>query len=173
MLTNLLPSHYSNHNSALLRSCFLAFALLCAPLSQTATAQSVAPEEGLWINDSGEGAIEIKKCGRSLCGYIVWLKDPMSRNGGPKRDIYNPKPKNRRNLICGLQVLCRLEPVSSGGFDNGWIYDPKKGKAYDAAIRLVSKNQLEVLGYLTLKALGKTFYWTRAKGELPSCAPDQ
>ena len=151
----------------------------CATLSHAthaAAEKDDPPEVGVWIDDTGQGAVKISRCGRSLCGHVFWLQDPKSSKGdGPKRDIYNPNPKNRGNLICGLQVIGRLVPMSDGSWDNGWIYDPKVGQAFDVSIRVLSKRTLEVHGYQSIKILGKTFRWTRTKEELPPCStePDQ
>ncbi len=148
-----------------------AVTLACAALAHPALAEKpIPPEIGIWIDDTGQGAVEIKKCGRTLCGYVSWLKDPMSKRGGPKRDIYNPKPKNRENTICGLQVIGRLVPMADGSWDNGWIYDPKIGQSFDVAIRSLSTSKLEVHGYESIKILGKTFQWTRATEPLPTCS---
>jgi uncharacterized protein (DUF2147 family) len=129
-----------------------------------------APREaGIWYDDSGQGAVEIVPCGDKLCGRIVWLKDPLNAEGRPKMDRYNPKPENRERQICGLQVIGGLQRMDDGGWDTGWIYDPKQGTAYDLAIALVAKDQLQITGYKGLKLLSKTFMWTRAPAELPRC----
>lgn len=139
-------------------------------LASAVHAQDTLPiETGVWFDDSGQGAIEITTCEQHLCGRIVWLKDPASKNGGPKRDIYNPNPKNRKNTICGLQIIGKLTKQTDGSWDGGWIYDPKIGQAFDVTIRMTSKNVLKVRGYQDLKLFGKDFYWKRATTELPSC----
>jgi uncharacterized protein (DUF2147 family) len=148
-----------------------ATALTAALLTGTA-ANAAAPvqEQGLWYDDTGDGAVKIEPCGASLCGKIVWLKDPLHDDGTPLIDRHNPEPAKQKRTICGLQILGELKPLEGGGFDNGWVYDPKEGKSYSLAIRLTGKDQLEITGYLGVKLLGKTFTWTRAKTELPSCA---
>ena len=52
---------------------------------------------------------------------------------------------------------------------NGWIYDPKDGKAYDVEIRLQAPDRLQVKGYLGIKMLSETFVWQRAPTDLPRC----
>jgi uncharacterized protein (DUF2147 family) len=78
----------------------------------------------------------------------------------------------RRRPICGLPVLGDLQQMSEGGFDNGWVYDPKVGKSYSAALDLLNANTLKVTGYAGMRFLGKSLIWTRAPEDLPSCAPD-
>ncbi len=147
----------------------------CVTLTHTTIGlaeKAMPPEVGFWIDDTGQGGVEIRPCGRNLCAHIVWLQDPMSKKGGPKRDIYNPNVKNKAKPICGLQIIGSLVPQSDRSWDNGWIYDPKIGQAFDLAIRAISKTKLELRGYKGVKILGKTFYWTRAKTNLPRCDAD-
>ena len=128
------------------------------------------PALGLWYDDTGDGAVEVRPCGDKLCGYIVWLKEPVStKTGKPKVDAYNPEPSKRTRSICGLQVLGNLERQSDGGWDNGWVYDPKEGKSYDAAVALEGRSKLLMTGYKGIKLLSKTLTWTRAPAELPRC----
>jgi uncharacterized protein (DUF2147 family) len=147
-----------------------AAALYCVPLI---TAVSAAPPEiGLWYDDSGKGAVQIAPCGGKLCGHIVWLQDPLSSNGKPLRDKYNPEPGMRNRLICGIQVLGNLAPQSDGKWGQGWVYDPKVGKSYNVEISLSNQNTLTVYGYAGIKLFGKTLYWKRAPGDLPRCKRD-
>ncbi|MEL6297353.1 MAG: DUF2147 domain-containing protein [Pseudomonadota bacterium] len=130
---------------------------------------SAAEVEGLWYDDSGKGAVRIIRCGQALCGRIAWLAEPNDKRGRPLTDGNNPKSARRNRPICGLQVIGRLAQQGGGGWDNGWIYDPKTGKSYDVAIELQSRNRLAVTGYLGLKFLSRTLIWRRAPDTLPSC----
>jgi hypothetical protein len=69
-------------------------------------------------------------------------------------------------------VLGNLEQLSDGGFDNGWVYDPKEGKSYSVALELIAPDKLQVTGYKGMKFLGKSFIWTRAPDDLPACTSD-
>jgi len=130
------------------------------------------PETGIWFDDSGQGAVEIYICTENanrLCGRIVWLKDPLNAEGVPKHDRYNPSADLQGRPICGLGILGNLGLMSDGTFDGGWIYDPKVGKSYSAAIKLAQPDKLVVTGYLGVKMLGKSFTWTRAPADLVRC----
>jgi uncharacterized protein (DUF2147 family) len=141
--------------------------LCCAPASADPR------EAGVWYDDSGNGAVKIEICTpTTLCGKIYWLKEPMNAQGTPKTDRYNPEPGLRTRPICGLPVLGELEQLSDGGFDNGWVYDPKEGKSYSVALDLIAPDKLKVTGYKGMKFLGKSFIWTRAPDDLPSCSSD-
>jgi uncharacterized protein (DUF2147 family) len=146
-----------------------AGALICATAA-AAFAAGPPKEAGLWIDDSGDGAVKIEPCGAKLCGHIVWLRNLVNDKGDVLKDRHNPDPKMQSRLICGLPVIGQLDPQPGGGFDGGWVYDPKEGKSYSVAIQLAGADQLQVTGYLGVKLLGKTLMWTRAKTELPSCA---
>lgn len=149
----------------------LGVALGTLVMPPEARSQAGAAETGIWYDDTGQGAVELKPCGQKLCGYIVWLQEPISTTTGkPKVDAYNPEPGKRSRPICGLQILGDLARQPDGGFDEGWVYDPKVGKSYDAAIELEGKNRLTLTGYKGVKFLGKSFTWTRAPADLQRCA---
>ena len=131
-------------------------------------AERVPEEAGVWIDDSGDGAVKIEQCGNSLCGKIVWLKELINDEGKPLHDRHNPDASKQSRPICGLQIIGQLKQVPEGGFDQGWVYDPKEGKSYSVAIALKGPDALQVTGYLGVKFLGRTMIWTRAKTALPS-----
>jgi uncharacterized protein (DUF2147 family) len=125
--------------------------------------------EGVWYDDTGKGAVEIQRCGNALCGHIVWLRDPNDRSGQPLTDALNPSSRHRSRPICGLQVIGRLAQQPNGTWDHGWIYDPKRGKAYDVMLRLISPRKLVVTGYIGVKFLSESFVWHRAPDNLARC----
>ena len=121
---------------------------------------------GVWFDDTARGAVELRPCPAGLCGHIVWLKEPTDANGAPRTDAYNPDPSKRSRPICGLQVIGNVKQQSDGTWDQGWVYDPKAGKAYDVAIEMPARDRLTVTGYKGIKLLSKTLVWTRAR---PTC----
>lgn len=152
-------------------------AVVCGlALGLSANLAEAAPpvEMGVWINHTGKGAVEIRPCSATgaganrLCGFIVWLKEPNKKNGEPLTDGYNPDTAKRRRTICGLPVLGSLQRVS-GGWDNGWVYDPEQGAQFDAAIQLTSRDRLVLTGYKGVKFFSKSFTWRRAPADLPRC----
>lgn len=167
-------------------SASLAFVLLSGPAlaqqqkqqqkQQHPQQQQVQPQPptpdiaGVWVDDTGEGAIEIGLCGvDQLCGQIVWLHQPKDKAGKPLTDGYNPNVSLRQRPICGLQVIGDLKQVGASTWDTGWIYDPKQGKSFDVEIRLRAPDRLQVKGYLGVKILSETFMWTRAPANLTRC----
>jgi uncharacterized protein (DUF2147 family) len=132
--------------------------LRCAALAALVLAASpaMAADEplGVWVNDTGRGAIEIKPCGDKLCGHVVWVKDTADVQG------------------CGRQIIGDLVSTGSGvwGGDNAWIYSPEKKKKYDVEVTPQSDGTLKVMGYAGVKFLSKTMVWTKAPADLTRCS---
>lgn len=106
---------------------------------------------GTWIDHSGQGAIEIKDCGGSLCGKVVWLK--------------SPKHASR----CNLSILGDLSSTGQGAWGGGWIFDPEAKSKFDVEITPLENGKLKVLGYAGNKLFSRTMTWTRAPGDLRRC----
>jgi uncharacterized protein (DUF2147 family) len=162
------PAKYIRRSLLVSGMIVATFGVASAPVAAGATGGS--NETGLWYDESGDGAVKIEPCGKSLCGKIAWLKQPLNAKGEPLFDRHNPDASKQKRSICGLQILGDLKPQPEGGFDGGWVYDPKEGKSYSLAVQLTGKDQLSITGYLGVKLLGKTMIWNRAKTELPSCS---
>lgn len=137
------------------------------PVAQASTGQ--AGYAGVWLDDKGEGAIEIGPCADRLCGRIVWLRAPLDRSGRPLTDGNNPDPRQRLRPICGLPVIGDLKRQRAGTWDEGWIYDPRQGKQFDVELRLRAMDALEVTGYMGIKLLSESFIWRRAPADLKRC----
>ncbi len=107
---------------------------------------------GVWLDHTGSGAIEIKKCGKALCGYIVWVKDPRDVKKG-----------------CGKPLIRNVKYVGNNTWDRGLIYSPTDGKDYSVELKPISRSKLKVLGYAGSKFFSKTMYWKRAPSSLKRC----
>ena len=140
----------------------LAGALLTlVALAPGASAQGAAGNvAGVWIDHTGQGAVEILPCGERMCGRVVWLKDPAhkSKTGQP---------------ICGTQILGDLQRRPNNAWDAGWIYNPEDDERFSAEIKLKNENTLLVRGYLGIKMLGETFTWKRATTSIERCTAKQ
>ncbi len=143
-----------------------------ALIAQSSGVLAATDISGVWLNDTGNGAVHLRYCGahnESLCGYVVWLSSQIDRAGKPIKDSLNPDPKLRGKPICGLQVIGRLKPQRDGSWDNGWIYDPEMGKSFDVAVKQLSVNRLKITGYMGTKLLSKSFVWRRAPSNINHC----
>lgn len=144
--------------------------------------------EGVWIDHTGRGAVEIVSCDvlvasatgappppadpavkPPLCGRIVWLQAPNDPQGRPLVDSLNKNAAKRGAPICGLQIIGEVKPQADGSWDKGWIYDPEQGSSFDVELRLRNPETLQVKGYLGVKFLSETFVWRRAKQAPPKC----
>ena len=130
-------------------------------------APSVVAEEpeirAVWLNQDQDGHIEIAPCGDSLCGTIVWLKDPLDAQGRPELDDENPDPAKQNQPILGLQILegFPLEADRKGLWADGTIYDPNNGKTYSCQMSFKDPDTLKIRGYIGISLLGRTEIWTR------------
>lgn len=116
---------------------------------------------GVWINKKSTVAVRIVDCGSELCGRIVWLAKPYHGNGALKRDRHNPSPGKREQPLCGLQVLEGFRQTADHSWDDGLIYDPRKGDTYHSYLTLSEPDQLRVRAYVFLPLFGKTQIWHR------------
>ena len=126
------------------------FAFTIVPVAAESALAAPDPT-GIWLNDTGRGAVEIKQCGNALCGNVVWVKAASDSNG------------------CGKQVIGGVAPVGGGRWDNGWIYSPERGRKYDVELTPLKNGTLRVTGYAGVKFLSKTMIWKRAPQDLQLC----
>lgn len=127
--------------------------LVLVPAYAQDTAKGV---NGVWIDHTGQGAVEIAPCGDKVCGRVVWLKNHLHKSRTGK-------------LICGTQVLGDLRRQTADAWEAGWIFNPEDEERFSAALRLAGPNTLLVTGYLGIKLLGETFTWRRASTHLDRC----
>jgi uncharacterized protein (DUF2147 family) len=135
----------------------LRFAALAAVLLGASPALAAGDPLGVWMNDTGRGAIEIKDCGGKLCGHVIWIKDTSDANG------------------CGRQIIGDLVSAGGGvwGGDDAWIYSPEKKKNYNVEITPQSDGTLKVKGYAGISFLSKTMIWTKAPADIQRCSTQQ
>ena len=119
-------------------------------LSEDAPAQETG-YAGLWYDDTGRSAIKISNCGDGLCGRIAWLKNSAHKSA------------------CGTSIIGGVEKVGNV-YDNGWIYDPERGRKFDVELKLLNEKELRVKGYAGTKWLSKTMIWNRAPSNLKLCS---
>jgi uncharacterized protein (DUF2147 family) len=140
--------------------------LLCCVL--TASGARAASTElnplGIWSTDGDDSHVKIEKCGASLCGTIVWLKDPLGADGKDAVDSNNPDPSLRTHKLVGLPLLSGFEPTDDPNvWKNGRIYDPDDGRTYSCNLTVQDADRLRVRGYVGFSLLGKTQIWNRVR----------
>lgn len=144
-----------------MRTIKMLFALSALSLYSAPALAASDPVEGVWLTESGGAHVEIAPCEDSMCGTIIWLKEPNREDGTPKRDINNPDEANHDNPIIGLQMIRGFEKDAPGVWEDGEIYDPESGKTYDSNMLSKDANTLEVEGCVLFFCQEQT--WTRIK----------
>jgi uncharacterized protein (DUF2147 family) len=127
-------------------------AILAAAMLSAAAARADNSALGLWVGHTGRGAVEITDCGGKLCGYVAWVKDAENASE------------------CGKQIIGNVAPVGTNKWDNGWIYDPDRGKKYDVEVTALDGGKLRVKGYAGTKWLSETYTWKRAPADMQKCS---
>ncbi len=131
-------------------------ALLALSLSANVASAAKLSPVGVWLDHTGRGAVEIKPCGKKLCGHVVWARKKKDSKKG-----------------CGKKLIGNLRKINSRTWDRGWIYSPERGRRFDLEIKPVSANKLRILGYMGNKMFSKTMYWKRAPASLERCDREQ
>ena len=136
-------------------------------LAQAEEAQAAPPQaptiEGLWLDEKGEGRIEVAPCGEKLCGAIVWLLEPYDDEGRETRDTENADPALRERKVLGLRVLegVKPKPDKKGYWKGGRIYDPDNGKTYRCTLSLDEQGNMKLRGFIGISLIGRNSFWTR------------
>jgi uncharacterized protein (DUF2147 family) len=106
--------------------------------SSVANATRSASPVGRWIVDDGDRRVQIRPCGKSLCGVISAAKPDAV-------DRFNPDPDQRNRTIINLPVLIDMTQTESNRWE-GQIYNTRDGRTYSGKISLRGTNLLEVEG---------------------------
>ncbi|HFB62380.1 MAG TPA: DUF2147 domain-containing protein [Bacteroidetes bacterium] len=142
--------------------------LFMAPFT-TVQAQDVKADDvvGVWLTQYKDSKVEIYKDGGKYFGKIIWLETPIdSITGKPKVDDKNEDPNLRNRPIMGMKLLENFVFDGDDEWEDGTIYDPKKGKTYSCYMEFPdkdNKDRLKIRGYIGVSLLGRTVYWTRVK----------
>jgi len=118
---------------------------------------------GTWMNEDGDGLIEIRIDGQDIRGTIIG--SPIEDPERPTTDIHNPDAALRDRPLVGLTILSGFSYDGDGAWSGGFVYDPNNGKTYRAKLKLADRNTLKLRGYIGISLLGRTETWTRQKTE--------
>ncbi len=129
-----------------------------ALLGLTASAHAQSPL-GLWLTKDADAHVRIADCGGTLCGTIIWLKDPIDdATGRPMTDKYNPDPAKRDRPVLGIQIMYGMQPNGAGRW-SGRFYNSDNGKIYDGNLIVTGPDSIKVEGCFLLICMGET--WKR------------
>lgn len=118
---------------------------------------------GVWLTEAGDAKILVSKCGFSLCGTVIWLKDPIDpATGRPQLDDKNEDPALARRPIVGINIFNGMKSVTERKW-SGRIYNADNGKTYASDVTLAGPRKLEVRGcVMAILCGGET--WTKLVG---------
>ena len=75
---------------------------------------------GTWLTQQADAHIRVAKCGKAMCGTVVWLKDAIDpKTGQPQADDKNPNPSLRSRKVFGIRIFA-MEQDASGSWTGGW-----------------------------------------------------
>src|SRR3982750_3888911 len=83
-----------------------------------AAAAPASAEEmiGTWLTQQADAHIRVAKCGKAVCGTVVWLKDAIDpKTGKPQADDKNPNPSLRTRGVLGIRIFA-MEQDTSGSW---------------------------------------------------------
>jgi uncharacterized protein (DUF2147 family) len=147
--------------------CAVSAASLMAIIGPGIAAGSADPS-GTWLTEDARARIRVERCGPALeqiCGYVVWMKDPVDAKGQPLRDQQNPDPAKRSRPLLGHQLIMGLTQSSDGRF-NGQIYNAENGGSYEISLWREAADRLKVKGCM-LSVFCATQDWTQSVNVLP------
>jgi uncharacterized protein (DUF2147 family) len=117
---------------------------------------------GYWFNEEKTSKVQVFKEGTKYFAKIVWLKEPNDvKTGKPRVDNLNPDVKLQNVPLLGLVIMKSFVFDGKNEWEDGTIYDPKKGKTYSCYIQFDTPNVLKIRGYIGVSLLGRTTYWTK------------
>jgi len=142
--------------------------LMLSPVMKV-QAQDVKADDvvGIWLTRDKDSHVQIYKVGDKYFGKIIWLETPIdSITGKPKVDDKNEDPNLQTRPVMGMKLLTDFVFDGSDRWEDGKIYDPKKGKTYSCYMEFTNENKkdkLKIRGYIGFSLLGRTVYWTRVQ----------
>ncbi|MBO0344706.1 DUF2147 domain-containing protein [Roseibium sp. CAU 1637] len=115
-----------------------------------------ADPAGEWVRPSGSSKIRISSCGSSLCGKIIWVRDP-------RNDVHNPDPTKRDKSLVGLLTVHSMKPTKKTDEWAGKVYNAEDGKTYKGVMTMPSPNKLKLEGCVLGGLICKGETWNRIK----------
>src|SRR5262245_49826666 len=117
----------SNSGFVMIKRVVRLAAALCLTVGSLSAASAAEPT-GTWLTQNGDAQVRVAKCGGSMCGTIVWLREPIDpRTGKPQVDDKNSNPALRNRRIIGLRIFS-MPPDGNGGYA-GSIYNADDGQS--------------------------------------------
>ncbi|WP_246735103.1 DUF2147 domain-containing protein [Bradyrhizobium sp. S69] len=139
----------------------LRLALTASMTIRPAIAAPSDEPSGTWLTEDGRARVRVERCGAKLeqvCGYIVWMKDPMDAKGRAALDVQNPDAAKRSRPVLGHQLILGLSLSPDQRF-HGQIYNAENGKSYEITLWREAADGLQIRGCM-MSILCATQTWT-------------
>jgi uncharacterized protein (DUF2147 family) len=163
-----MPTGVSTKKSSMRMAIASLAAMLCltsvpSPTRAADAAASVPTNPlGVWATEGGGARVKIEDCAGKLCGSLIWLKEPLDKQGQDKVDSENPDPGLRSRKLLGLRLLNGFVSEGDGTvWSDGTIYNPDDGKTYSCKLTMQDARTMKVRGFIGISLLGKTQVWNR------------
>lgn len=130
---------------------FAAIFLIQAAGSAVAEGRGIC---GQWVTPGGDSLIQID------CSQTVSVTLLAVRGNEAQFDAENPEPSLRDRPLSGLALGADFK-LDGIGEASGKLYDPGSGNTYNARLRTLGPDRVEVRGYVGLPAFGRTQIWVR------------
>ena len=133
-----------------------ALVALIAPLWLVAATQASAADAdlfGVWRNPKDSVHLDIRPCGASACGYVVWASEKAQEDARRGSGL----------TLMGLQLLRDFTPDGAGW--RGKVFAPDLNRTFSGTARPLDAGRLEARGCLLGRVLCKRQVWTRVEGE--------
>ena len=141
---------------------FCRTAALTLALTFVAAAAPASAEEfiGTWLTANSDARIRVAKCGKALCGTVVWLRNAVDpKTGQPPVDDKNPNASLHGRKILGLRIFA-IEQDNTNSWTGG-IYNSDDGQTYRGRLVPRGEEELEVQG--CAGSLCGSEVWTKSK----------
>ena len=135
--------------------------LLFAFASLIAFSQTNADIVGEWYNAEKDAVITLFEEEKTISGKITWMESPNDEDGNLKTDHLNPNESLRSRVRMGMVMMHSFAHIEGKVWDNGKLYDPKKGKTYTGMMTLNDSNTIDLRGYIGFSFIGRSSTWTR------------
>lgn len=119
---------------------------------------SVISPGSVWRTANGESHIRFYDCDGRLCGELVWFANLEREPERAHIDHSNPDPELRGRPLQGIRLLWGFARDGEE-WNDGNIYRPRNGQIYEADIRELGEDKIEIRGCKLLFCRKQV--WTR------------
>lgn len=118
---------------------------------------------GKWKTAANDLIIEVYRHNSFYEGRVIWFATKGVTPMSGYVDSENPVTELRNRPWLGMVTLEGLHYENEHKWIGGKVYDPSSGHTYNAYVRMISNDILNVRGYWFLEIVGKTLKFIRVQ----------